>query len=179
MARAEVGASALPAVLTVSATPHAGKTSLIMALVDQLRDQLNMAVVLGPDATAAEVEKFEATGIPTEAEAFRPDADGADGLPFEPEALARLDVAVREVPAGHPCDLWLVSAAEAPDASVPDAAALVVNKIDTVGSAPARDALAAAVAQHQPQAAVFLTSATTGAGLEPLAHWLLQRLQLA
>ena len=52
------------AVLTVAASSHAGKTSLIMALVDQLRDQLNMAVVVGADATDAEVDKFEATGIP-------------------------------------------------------------------------------------------------------------------
>ena len=178
MATIEPKAAVQPAVLTVAATPHAGKTSLIMALVDQLRDQLNMAVVLGPDATAAEVEKFEATGIPARAQAFCSDDGGAAALPFEPEALARLDVTVREVPEGHPCDLWLVSAAEAPHAPAPDAAALVVNKIDTVSSAPARDALTGAVAQQRPEAAVFLTSATTGAGLEPLAHWLLQRLQL-
>lgn len=166
----------LPAVLTVAATPHAGKTSLIMALIDQLRDQLNMAVLLGADATAADVEKFEATGIPACAADFSDDS----GIGFDADALRRLDLIVREMSADSACHLWLVSVAEVPGVEMPAAEALVVNKIDTAERVAAkRDNLMDAVGRLQPQGEVFLTSATTGAGLESLAQWVLQRFDLA
>ena len=168
------------ALLTVAASPHAGKTSLIMALVDQLRDQLNMAVVLGPDATSAEVEKFEATGVAARAVAAGSEAEaGLSALGLDED---RLDLVIWEVSWEQPCALRVLSTEEAlemlPDGpgAMPAAEAVALNKADTIERLGAdRAALAADAARLWPESRLFLTSATTGAGLEAMAQWVLER----
>lgn len=173
------------AVLTVAASSHAGKTSLIMALVDQLRDQLNMAVVLGPDATDAEVDKFEATGIPARSVAAGGLVKaGLSGLGLDE---GRLDLVIREVPWEDPCVLRAISVEEvlkmldggavaAASPGGPAADAVAINKADTIGRTGIdRAMLAEDAANLWPESRLFFTSATTGAGLETLAQWVLER----
>lgn len=170
------------ALLTVAASPHAGKTSLIMALVDQLRDQLNMAVVLGSDATDIEVEKFEATGVPARSISAGGAMEGLSALGLDE---GRLDLVIWEVPWEEPCVLRVISAEEAltmlsdgPD-GLPAAEAVALNKTDTIERLGARrDEVAAHFTRLWPELRLFLTSATTGAGLESLAQWVLERFSL-
>ena len=177
----ERAAEAGCALLTAAATPHAGKTSLIMALIDALRDQLNVGVVLGRDASEADAEKFIATGVPAVLVAGEGEGDWESAL--GQLDFARLDLAIAEVPLESAAlDLLLVSAADVLQGQTPAAAAqraraIALNKVDL---APRigfdRAALEQELATRYSQAAVFPTSATTGAGVEPLAEWVLARL---
>lgn len=179
----ERAAEAGCALLTVAATPHAGKTSLIMALIDALRDQLNVGVVLGSEASETDAEKFVATGVPAlVAAAGEVSAECMAAL--DRLDLDRLDLVFFEVmPECASTDLLLVSAAEALEGGVSMEAAwvaraVVLNKIDL---APRigfdRDALRQELAARFSQADVFPTSATTGAGVEPLAEWVLAQMR--
>lgn len=176
----EQAAQAGCGLLTVAATAHAGKTSLIMALIDALRDQLNVGVVLGADAEEADAEKFIATGVPAVVAAGEGESawEAALGqLDFD-----RLDLAIAEVPlASAAIDLLLVSAAEVLEGETPaeaaqSARAIALNKVDL---APRigfdRAALEQELAARFPGARIFPTSATTGAGVELLAEWVLAR----
>lgn len=179
----ERAAEAGCALLTVATTPHAGKTSLIMALIDALRDQLNVGVVLGCDASDADAEKFVSTGLPALV-AAADEGDGCWEAALAHLDLGRLDLAIAEVPfTCDDIDLLLVSAAEALEGGVSMEAAwvaraVVLNKIDL---APRigfdRDALRQELAARFSQADVFPTSATTGAGIEPLAEWVLAQMR--
>ena len=176
----ERAAEAGCALLTVATTPHAGKTSLIMALIDALRDQLNVGVVLGCDASDADAEKFVSTGVPALV-AAADEGDGCWEAALAHLDLGRLDLAIAEVPfTCDDIDLLLVSAAEVLEGEplAPAARAIALNKIDL---APCigfdRDALSQELSARFLRAEVFPTSATTGAGIESLAEWVLAQMR--
>ena len=51
-------------VLDLLASPGSGKTSTILATIDALRDEFNIAVIEGDIASSVDAEKIKAQGIP-------------------------------------------------------------------------------------------------------------------
>ena len=71
--------------LDLLASPGSGKTSTILATIEALRDEFNIAVVESEKASTADVERIKAQGIA----AVRVDVDSACCL--DAEALSKVD----------------------------------------------------------------------------------------
>ena len=183
--------------LDLLASPGSGKTSTILATIEALRDEFNIAVVESEKASNADVERIKAQGIA----AVRVDVDSACCL--DAEALscavdeldfARLDLVIVENAGSlaRPADFDLGENAKVMILSVPEgddkplkypgvfqaAKVVILNKVDTM---PVfnfdREAFDASVRQLNPQAPIFPIAATKGEGVEEWATWLAEQIR--
>ena len=179
-------------VLDLLASPGSGKTSTILATIDALRDEFNIAVIEGDIASSVDAEKIKAQGIA----AVQINTGGAchlEGAMIKRAVdvldLERLDLVIIENVGNLVCptDFDLGENAKVMILSVPEgddkplkypgvfqvAQAIVLNKVDTM---PVFDfdeeAFYASVKRLNPGAPVFPVSATKGEGVEAWAQWL-------
>ena len=179
-------------VLNILASPGSGKTSTILATIEALRDEFNIAVIEGDIASSVDSERIKAQGIP----AVQINTGGACHL--ESDMIRRavevldlddLDLVLLENVGNLVCptDFDLGENAKVMILSVPEgddkplkypgvfqvAQAVILNKVDTM---PVfnfnREAFESEVNQLNPAAPIFPISATTGEGVEAWASWL-------
>ena len=179
-------------VLNILASPGSGKTSTILAIIEALRDEFNIAVIEGDIASKVDSEKIKAQGIA----AVQINTGGACHL--ESSMIARaievldldnLDIILLENVGNLVCptDFDLGENAKMTILSVPEgddkplkypgifqvAQAIVLNKVDAMGVFNFNeDAFRSSLAQLNPNAPLFPISATSGLGIDELAEWL-------
>ena len=184
-------------VLDLLASPGSGKTSTILATIDALRDEFNIAVIEGDIASSVDAEKIKAQGIAAvqintggachlESDMIRRALDVLD--------LERLDLIIIENVGNLVCptDFDLGENMKAMILSVPEgddkplkypgvfqaAEAIILNKVDTMESFNFNEeAFRNSIHQLNPQAPVFPLAATTGQGVEEWASWLADRIR--
>jgi hydrogenase nickel incorporation protein HypB len=183
-------------VLDLLASPGSGKTSTILATIEALRDEFNIAVIEGDIASSVDSERIKAQGIP----AVQINTGGACHL--ESDMIRRavdvldlddLDLVLLENVGNLVCptDFDLGENAKVMILSVPEgddkplkypgvfqvAQAVILNKVDTM---PVfnfnREAFESEVNQLNPAAPIFPISATTGDGVEEWASWLREQI---
>ncbi len=184
-------------VLDILASPGSGKTSTILATIDALRDEFNIAVIEGDIASSVDAEKIKAQGIP----AVQINTGGACHLEsamikraVDVLDLERLDLIIIENVGNLVCptDFDLGENAKVMILSVPEgddkplkypgvfqiAEAVILNKVDTM---PVfnfdNDAFVESVTRLNPQAPIFPIAATTGQGVEEWASWLAEQIR--
>ena len=186
-------------VVDLLASPGSGKTSTILATIDALRDEFNIAVVEGDIASSVDAEKIKAQGIP----AVQINTGGACHLEsamlkraVDVLDLDRLDLIIIENVGNLVCptDFDLGENSKVMILSVPEgddkplkypgvfqvSDAVILNKVDTL---PVFDfdeeAFMGAVRDLNPSAPVFRVAATRGSGVEEWAGWLAERVREA
>ena len=179
-------------VLDLLASPGSGKTSTILATIEALRDEFNIAVIEGDIASNVDAEKIKAQGIA----AVQINTGGACHLEsamikraVDVLDLERLDLIIVENVGNLVCptDFDLGENAKVMILSVPEGDdkplkyplmfsicdVLLVNKIDV---APYfnfdLDKCVERVKKLNPNIQVFPISALKGEGIEPWANWL-------
>lgn len=183
-------------VVDLLASPGSGKTSTILATIEALRDEFNIAVIEGDIASSVDAEKIKAQGIP----AVQINTGGACHLEssmvkraVDVLDLERLDLIIMENVGNLVCptDFDLGENIKVMILSVPEgddkplkypgvfqvAQAVILNKVDTM---PVfnfnREAFDESVRQLNPQAPIFPISATNGEGVDEWALWLSDRI---
>lgn len=186
-------------VVDLLASPGSGKTSTILATIEALRDEFNIAVIEGDIASSVDAEKIKAQGI----SAVQINTGGACHLEsamitraVDVLDLDRLDLIIIENVGNLVCptDFDLGENAKIMILSVPEgddkplkypgvfqvSKACILNKVDTL---PVfnfdREAFESSVRQLNPQAPIFPISATTGEGVDAWASWLAERVRKA
>lgn len=186
-------------VLDLLASPGSGKTSTILATIDALRDEFNIAVIEGDIASNVDAEKIKAQGTP----AVQINTGGAchlEGAMIKRAVdvldLERLDLIIIENVGNLVCptDFDLGENAKAMILSVPEgddkplkypgvfqvAQAVILNKVDTM---PVfnfdQQAFEDAVTRLNPQAPIFPIAATKGQGVEEWTTWLAEQIRNA
>lgn len=182
--------------LNVLASPGSGKTSTILALIEALRDEFNIAVIEGDAASRVDSEKIKEQGIA----AVQIDTGSACHLDsvmvsraLDVLDLSNLDLIFLEN-AGNlacPVDSDLGENAKVMIASVPEgddmplkypdifraSQAIVLNKVDTMSLLDFDEqSFRSTVQQLNPVAPIFPLSATTGQGVEEFTAWLADRI---
>ena len=186
-------------VVDLLASPGSGKTSTILATIDALRDEFNIAIIEGDIASSVDAEKIKAQGIP----AVQINTGGACHLEsamlkraVDVLDLERLDLIIIENVGNLVCptDFDLGENAKVMILSVPEgddkplkypgvfqvAEAVILNKVDTMPVFDFdREAFDAAVRDLNPKAPIFPIAATKGTGVEEWASWLADRIRQA
>lgn len=186
-------------VVDLLASPGSGKTSTILATIDALRDEFNIAVIEGDIASSVDAEKIKAQGIP----AVQINTGGACHLEsamlkraVDVLDLGRLDLIIIENVGNLVCptDFYLGENAKVMILSVPEgddkplkypgvfqvSQAVILNKVDTMPVFDFdREAFEASVRELNPQAPIFPLAATKGDGVEEWATWLAERIRQA
>ncbi len=186
-------------VLDLLASPGSGKTSTILATIEALRDEFNIAVIEGDIASSVDAEKIKAQGTA----AVQINTGGACHLEsamikraVDVLDLERLDLIIIENVGNLVCptDFDLGESLKAMILSVPEghdkplkypgvfqaSEAVVLNKVDTMPMFNFdREAFEDAVRQLNPNAPIFPIAATTGEGVGSWAEWLAERIRQA
>ncbi|NGM17937.1 hydrogenase nickel incorporation protein HypB [Eggerthellaceae bacterium zg-887] len=186
-------------VLDLLASPGSGKTSTILATIEALRDEFNIAVIEGDIASSVDAEKIKAQGTA----AVQINTGGACHLEsamikraVDVLDLERLDLIIIENVGNLVCptDFDLGESLKAMILSVPEghdkplkypgvfqaSEAVVLNKVDTMPMFNFdREAFEDAVRQLNPSAPIFPIAATTGEGVGAWAEWLAERIRQA
>ena len=184
-------------VVDLLASPGSGKTSTILATIEALRDEFNIAVIEGDIASNVDAAKISAQGTP----AVQINTGGACHLESDMVRRAvdvldlnRLDLIIIENVGNLVCptDFDLGENAKVMILSVPEgddkplkypgvfqvADAVVLNKVDTM---PVfnfnREAFDESVRQLNPNAPIFPIAATTGEGVDEWVAWLVDRMR--
>lgn len=179
------------------ASPGSGKTSTILATIEALRDEFNIAVIEGDIASSVDSEKIKAQGIA----AVQINTGGACHLEsdmirraVEVLDLDSLDLIIIENVGNLVCptDFDLDENMKAMILSVPEgddkplkypgvfqaSRAIVLNKVDTM---PVFNFDKALFDEHihnlNPTAPIFPISATNGEGVEAWAEWLAEQIR--
>ncbi len=184
-------------VLDLLASPGSGKTSTILATIEALRDDFNIAVIEGDIASSVDSEKISAQGIP----AVQINTGGACHLEsdmirraVEPLDLDNLDLIIVENVGNLVCptDFDLGENMKAMILSVPEgddkplkypgvfqaARAIVLNKIDTMSVFNFdKELFRDHIKNLNPTAPVFPISATNGDGVDIWAQWLAEQIR--
>ena len=186
-------------VLDLLASPGSGKTSTILATIEALRDEFNIAVIEGDIASDVDAKRIGAQGIAAvqintggachlESDMIRRAVDALD--------LGNLDLIIVEYVGNLVCptDFDLGEGAKVMILSVPEgddkplkypgvfqvSEAVILNKVDTMPVFYFKhEAFEESVNQLNPQAPIFPLSATTGEGLETWTSWLAERIRKA
>ncbi|MDD6785243.1 MAG: hydrogenase nickel incorporation protein HypB [Eggerthellales bacterium] len=186
-------------VVDLLASPGSGKTSTILATIEALRDEFNIAVIEGDIASSVDAERIKAQGIP----AVQINTGGACHLEsamlkraVDVLDLERLDLIIIENVGNLVCptDFDLGENAKVMILSVPEgddkplkypgvfqiSEAIILNKVDTM---PVfnfnEEAFRASVMQLNPMAPLFPIAATKGTGVDEWATWLAERVRQA
>lgn len=184
-------------VLNILASPGSGKTSTILATIEALRDEFNIAVIEGDIASSVDSEKIKAQGIA----AVQINTGGACHLESDmiKRAISVLDldnldlillenvgnlVCPTDFDLGENAKVMILSVPEGDDKPLKYpgifqvAQAIVLNKIDTMPVFDFdQDAFTEHVKRLNPTAPIFPLSATNGAGVEAWASWLAERVR--
>lgn len=183
-------------VLDLLASPGSGKTSTILATIEALRDEFNIAVIEGDIASNVDAARIKAQGIAAvqintggachlESDMIRRAAEALD--------LDSLDLIIVENVGNLVCptDFDLGEGAKVMILSVPEgddkplkypgvfqvSEAIILNKVDTM---PVfnfdEEAFRSSVNQLNPKAPIFPISATKGEGVDAWASWLRERI---
>ncbi len=184
-------------VLDLLASPGSGKTSTILATIEALRDEFNIAVIEGDIASSVDAEKIKAQGI----SAVQINTGGACHLEsamikraVDVLDLQRLDLIIIENVGNLVCptDFDLGENAKVMILSVPEgddkplkypgvfqvAQAIVLNKVDTMPVFDFDEArFVEEVKTLNPAAPIFPLSATTGQGVQTWTEWLADRIR--
>ena len=184
-------------VLDLLASPGSGKTSTILATIEALRDEFNIAVIEGDIASSVDAERISAQGIA----AVQINTGGACHLESsmirracEALDLDNLDLIIVENVGNLVCptDFDLGEGAKVMILSVPEgddkplkypgvfqaSEAIILNKVDTMSVFNFNEeAFTDAVRQLNPQAPIFRMAATTGEGVEEWANWLAEKIR--
>ena len=184
-------------VVDLLASPGSGKTSTILATIDALRDEFNIAVIEGDIASSVDAEKIKAQGIP----AVQINTGGACHLEsamlkraIDVLDLERLDLIIVENVGNLVCptDFDLGENSKVMILSVPEgddkplkypgvfqvSDAVILNKVDTLPVFDFdRDAFYTSVRNLNPKAPIFPIAATKGEGVEEWATWLAERVR--
>ncbi len=183
-------------VLDLLASPGSGKTSTILATIEALRDEFNIAVIEGDIASDVDAKRIGAQGIAAvqintggachlESDMIRRAVDALD--------LDNLDLIIVENVGNLVCptDFDLGEGAKVMILSVPEgddkplkypgvfqaSEAIILNKVDTMGVFNFNEeAFREEVAQLNPQAPIFPIAATKGEGVDAWAEWLRARI---
>lgn len=179
-------------VLDLLASPGSGKTSTILATIEALRDEFNIAVIEGDIASNVDAERISAQGIA----AVQINTGGACHL--ESDMIRRavnaldldsLDLIIVENVGNLVCptDFDLGEGAKVMILSVPEgddkplkypgvfqvAEVIILNKVDTMSVFNFNEqAFRDAVEQLNPKAPIFPIAATKGQGVDAWAEWL-------
>ncbi len=184
-------------VVDLLASPGSGKTSTILATINALRDEFNIAVIEGDIASSVDSEKIKENGIPAvqintggachlEADMIRRAVDVLD--------LDTIDLIIIENVGNLVCptDFYLGENMKAMILSVPEgddkplkypgvfqaAKAIVLNKVDTLPVFNFNTELFKEhIANLNPQTPMFPISATTGEGVEEWTSWLAEQIR--
>ncbi|MBQ6454535.1 MAG: hydrogenase nickel incorporation protein HypB [Eggerthellaceae bacterium] len=186
-------------VVDLLASPGSGKTSTILATIDALRDEFNIAIIEGDIASSVDAERIKAQGIA----AVQINTGGACHLESDMVKraidvldLERLDLIIIENVGNLVCptDFDLGENVKVMILSVPEgddkplkypgvfqvAQAIILNKVDTL---PVFDfdveAFTSSVKRLNPQVPIFHVAATRGEGVEEWAEWLAERIRQA
>ncbi len=186
-------------VLDLLASPGSGKTSTILATIDALRDEFNIAVIEGDIASSVDAEKIKAQGTA----AVQINTGGACHLEsamikraVDVLDLDRLDLIIIENVGNLVCptDFDLGENPKAMILSVPEghdkplkypgvfqvSDAVILNKADTMPVFDFEEGeFTASVRQLNPQAPLFKISATKGDGVDAWAEWLTAQIREA
>ncbi|MBO4352996.1 MAG: hydrogenase nickel incorporation protein HypB [Eggerthellaceae bacterium] len=186
-------------VVDLLASPGSGNTSTILATIDALRDEFNIAVIEGDIASSVDAEKIKAQGIP----AVQINTGGACHLEsamlkraIDVLDLERLDLIIVENVGNLVCptDFDLGENAKIMILSVPEgddkplkypgvfqvSDAVILNKVDTMPVFDFdREAFETSVRELNPKAPIFPIAATKGDGIEEWASWLADRVREA
>ena len=184
-------------VLNILASPGSGKTSTILATIEALRDEFNIAVIEGDIASSVDSEKIKAQGIA----AVQINTGGAchlesnmirkalDVLDLDALDLILLEnvgnlVCPTDFDLGENSKVMILSVPEGDDKPLKYpgvfqvAEAVVLNKVDTM---PVfnfnEEAFTEAVQQLNPGAPIFRMAATTGEGVDEWAEWLAAKIR--
>lgn len=184
-------------VVDLLASPGSGKTSTILATIDALRDEFNIAVIEGDIASSVDAEKIKAQGTA----AVQINTGGACHLEsamikraVDVLDLERLDLIIIENVGNLVCptDFDLGENVKVMILSVPEghdkplkypgvfqaSQAVILNKVDTMPVFDFdREAFESAVKQLNPAAPIFPIAATKGDGVEEWAGWLAERIR--
>lgn len=184
-------------VLDLLASPGSGKTSTILATIDALRDEFNIAVIEGDIASNVDAEKIKAQGTA----AVQINTGGACHLEsamikraVDALDLDRLDLIIIENVGNLVCptDFDLGEDVKVMILSVPEgddkplkypgvfqaSNAVILNKVDTMPVFDfKRDAFEESVRQLNPTAPIFPISATTGDGVAEWTDWLTEQIR--
>ncbi|MBQ9068536.1 MAG: hydrogenase nickel incorporation protein HypB [Eggerthellaceae bacterium] len=179
-------------VLNILASPGSGKTSVILATIEALRDEFNIAVIEGDIASSVDSEKIKAQGIA----AVQINTGGACHLEsamikraIDVLDLDALDLILLENVGNLVCptDFDLGENAKVMILSVPEgddkplkypgvfqvSEAIILNKVDTMASFNFDEgAFTDAIESLNPRAPLFRMSATKGTGVDEWAEWL-------
>ncbi|MDR3053522.1 MAG: hydrogenase nickel incorporation protein HypB [Coriobacteriales bacterium] len=184
-------------VLDLLASPGAGKTSVILATIEQLRERYSIAVIEGDIASDVDAQKIKAQGIP----AVQINTGGACHLEsqmirkaLDVLNLEQLDLIIIENVGNLVCptDFYLGENAKVMILSVPEghdkplkypgvfqaSDAIILNKVDTlqVFNFDERQFMHD-VAQINPRAQIFPVSATGGSGIKTWTQWLAAQIE--
>ena len=177
-------------VVDLLASPGSGKTSTILATIEAMRDEFNIAIIEGDIASSVDAERIKEHGIP----AVQINTGGACHLESSMISravdvldLARLDLIIIENVGNLVCptDFDLGENAKVMILSVPEgddkplkypgvfqiAQAVILNKVDTMPVFNFKTL--------NPQAPVFSLAATNGTGVDAWVAWLKERMQQA
>lgn len=184
-------------VVDLLASPGSGKTSTILATIDALRDEFNIAVIEGDIASSVDAEKIKAQGTA----AVQINTGGACHLEsamikraVDVLDLERLDLVIIENVGNLVCptDFDLGENIKVMILSVPEgddkplkypgvfqaSQAVILNKVDTM---PVfnfdREAFESSVKQLNPAAPIFPIAATKGDGVPEWAGWLADKIR--
>ncbi len=184
-------------VLNILASPGSGKTSTILATIEALRDEFNIAVIEGDIASSVDSEKIKAQGIA----AVQINTGGACHLESDmiKRAISVLDldnldlillenvgnlVCPTDFDLGENAKVMILSVPEGDDKPLKYpgifqvAQAIVLNKVDTMPVFDFnQDAFTEHVKQLNPTVPIFPLSATSGTGVEAWASWLAERVR--
>jgi hydrogenase nickel incorporation protein HypB len=181
--------------VNVMASPGAGKTSLIVQTIDNIRDQIRIGVIEGDIASRVDADTIEALGIPVvqinTGGTCHLDANMVQGA-LNQLPLGDLDLLFIENVGNLICptDFALGEALKVMIASVPEGDdkpykypgmfaavdAIVINKIDLLPYVQFNlEGFRKLVAGLNTDVQVFEVSCTTGEGLQAWADWLLSR----
>lgn len=184
-------------VLDLMASPGSGKTSTILATIDALRDEFNIAVIEGDIASSVDAEKIKAQGIA----AVQINTGGACHLESDMIRRAvdvldveRLDLIIIENVGNLVCptDFDLGENMKAMILSVPEghdkplkypgvfqaAEAIVLNKVDVMDAFDFdEEQFTSSVKRLNPTAPIFPISATKGGGVEEWTSWLAEKIR--
>lgn len=184
-------------VVDLLASPGSGKTSTILATIDALRDEFNIAVIEGDIASNVDAQKIKEQGTA----AVQINTGGACHLEsamikraVDVLDLERLDLIIIENVGNLVCptDFDLGENVKVMILSVPEghdkplkypgvfqaSQAVILNKVDTTPVFDFdREAFEASVKQLNPAAPIFPIAATKGDGVEEWAEWLAERIR--
>ena len=184
-------------VLDLLASPGSGKTSTILATIEALRDEFNIAVIEGDIASSVDADKIKAQGTA----AVQINTGGACHLEsamikraVDVLDLDRLDLIIIENVGNLVCptDFDLGENAKVMILSVPEgddkplkypgvfqvSKAVILNKTDTMPIFDFdNDAFTSSVNKLNPNAPIFPIAATKGEGVDEWATWLADQIR--